>query len=419
VTSTHTTRRTGRPSVPVARLDRDKLAFGPLRIVRESDRAAFARYLRGRRRSRNEGVAVPEVLGAALDAHPDPDQYIQAAMQWHFGRDTGSRFWLERARSLEFDPRTDVRGLDDLALFPNVTDELRDVPVAELIPRGYGDHPDVVGVFESGGTTGPPKRIVFLRDTWEHNVAWSVARYAARGVPRDRGWLALFPSGPHMVGELWRSHAAAMGGTLFTIDMDPRWVKKLIAADRRDEADAYAEHLMDQAAFALRTQDIGVLVSTPPLLERLARREDLVALVRQKVRAIVWAGAHMDADTRALLRTDVFRGVELIGLYGSTMVLGGALERRGLSADDACVFDPPSPEISFRVVDPETGRDVGYGERGQVVMNHVSASFLLPNNLERDEATRIRPLEGQAGDSVADVTPVAAFEGATVIEGVY
>ena len=359
------------------------------------------------------------LLDAAFDAQPDPDQYIRAAMKWHFGRDTGSRFWLERARSLEFDPRTDVRSFDDLALFPNVTDELRDVRVADLIPRGYGDRPDLVGVFESGGTTGPPKRIVFLRDTWERNVAWMTARYGALGVPRNRDWLALFPSGPHMVGELWRSHAAAMGACLLTIDMDPRWVKKLIAADRRDEADAYTEHLLDQAAFALETQDVGVLAATPPLLERLARREELVALIRDKVRAIVWAGAHMDADTRALLRTDVFPGVALCGLYGSTMVLGGAMERSGLSVEDPCIFDPPSPHISFWVVDPETGRKVEYGERGQVVMNHVSTSFLLPNNLERDMATRIRPPEGQAGDSVADVTPVRAFGGAAVIEGVY
>ncbi|MDA0165998.1 hypothetical protein OM076_37380 [Solirubrobacter ginsenosidimutans] len=362
---------------------------------------------------------MPPLLNGGFDAHPDPDKYIHAAMQWHFGRDTGSPFWLERARSLGFDPRTDVRSFDDLSLFPNVTDELRDVPATDLIPRGYGDHPDIVGVFESGGTTGSPKRIVFLRDTWEHNREWTVAHYAARGVPRGRGWLALFPSGPHMVGELWRSHAAAMDGTLFTIDMDPRWVKKLLAAGRRDEADAYSEHLIEQAKFALETQDIGVLVATPPLLELLAQHDDLIALVRQKVRAIVWAGAHMDADTRALLRTEVFPGIELIGLYGSTMVLGAALERPGLSADDACIFDPPSPQISFRVVDPATGGNVGYGERGQVVMNHVSTSFLLPNNLERDVATRIRPPEGQVGDSVADVTPVGAFEGADVIEGVY
>jgi hypothetical protein len=201
--------------------------------------------------------------------------------------------------------------------------------------------------------------------------------------------------------------------------MDPRWVKKLIAAGKAGEADAYAEHLIDQAAFVLQTQDIGVLMTTPPLLERLARRDDLVELVREKVQTIEWGGAHMDADTRQLYRTEVFPGQTLHGGYGSTMVLGGAPERLGLTDDDPCIFDPFSPFITFAVVEPDTGRRVAYGERGQVVMNHVSKSFLLPNNLERDTATRIRPLEGQVGDSVADVTPVQRFDDETVIEGVY
>jgi hypothetical protein len=86
---------------------------------------------------------------------------------------------------------------------------------------------------------------------------------------------------------------------------------------------------------------------------------------------------------------------------------------------EPCVFDTFSPFISFSVVDPDTGRTVEYGERGQVVMNHVSKSFLLPNNLERDTAIRVRPLGDQVGDSVADVAPVERFDGEAVIEGVY
>jgi hypothetical protein len=101
------------------------------------------------------------------------------------------------------------------------------------------------------------------------------------------------------------------------------------------------------------------------------------------------------------------------------MVLGGTTERLGLTDDDPCIFDPPSPFIIFTVIDPATGRRVGYGERGQVVMNHLSKSMLLPNNLERDLATRIEPLAGQVGDSVADVSPVAQFDNENVIEGVY
>jgi hypothetical protein len=101
------------------------------------------------------------------------------------------------------------------------------------------------------------------------------------------------------------------------------------------------------------------------------------------------------------------------------MVLGGAAERLDLDDDDPCIFDPFSPYITFSVVVPGTGREVAYGQRGQVVMNHVSRSFLLPNNPERDMATRIRPPEGQVGDSVADVTPVLRFDDESVIEGVY
>ena len=101
------------------------------------------------------------------------------------------------------------------------------------------------------------------------------------------------------------------------------------------------------------------------------------------------------------------------------MILGGMIERAALTDDDPCIFDPPTPWITLRVVDPDTGRPVGYGQRGQVVMSHLSRNMLLPNNLERDVATRIQPPVGQAGDSVADVSPLASFAGADVIEGVY
>jgi len=356
---------------------------------------------------------------SALRPDSDADAFIRAAMDWHFSPETGSPFWLERAKTLGFDPRASVKGFEDLARFPNVTNELRDVRAEDLIPKGYGPHPDVVGVFESGGTTGAPKRVVVLREWWEQGLAWANFNLEQHGVPRNRNWLTLLPSGPHMAGELVKDQAAALGGIDFRIDMDPRWVKKLIANGDIDQAEAYAEHLIDQAAFVLETQDIGILMATPPLLERLSRRDDLVELVRRNVEVIHWAGAHMDADTRYLYRSEVFPGVKLYGHYGSTMVLGGASERPGLTDDEPCIFDPFSPYVTFSVVDPATGAAVPYGERGQVVMNHVSRSFLLPHNLERDMATRIEPPAGDVGDAVADVTPVLRFDDEVVIEGVY
>ena len=73
----------------------------------------------------------------------------------------------------------------------------------------------------------------------------------------------------------------------------------------------------------------------------------------------------------------------------------------------------------FWVVDPDTGETVPYGERGQVVMNHISKGMFIPNNLERDSAIRLAGPEGQIGDSVTEVKPVETFEGEAVIEGVY
>ena len=359
------------------------------------------------------------ILDLAVGARPDPDEFVRAAMEWHFNPGTGSAYWLRRAETLPFDPRADVKSAGDLALFPNVADELRDVRVEDLIARGCGPDPGIVGVYESGGTTGAPKRVVVVRDWWDRHGAWISAGLDAHGFPRNVNWLAVLPDGPHLISEVAAQAAAGRGRVKFSVDMDPRWVKKLIAAGQAADAGAYAGHLAEQAAFVLRTQDIGVVMTTPPLLERIAGHDELAGLISEKVQGIVWGGTAMDADTRDLYRTEVFPGVKLCGMYGSTMILGGTAERAGLAGGDGCVFDPPAPYITFRVVDPATGGTVGYGERGQVVMNHLSRNMLLPNNLERDVATRVEPPAGQAGDSVADVAPAASFGGADVIEGVY
>lgn len=368
------------------------------------------------------GVRLPEpVLDHGPGERVSETEFIEAAMRWHFDPATGSPFWLRAADQLSFDPRRDVHTVADLARFPNLVDRLREIPAYDLIPRGYGPDPGIAGVYDSGGTTGRPKRVVFLDDWMDWLSDYTGADASARGYPTGVDWLTVTPSGPHMFGAFLDRTVRRLGRMRFTIDLDPRWVKRSIAEGRPDEADRYADHLIDQATHVLTTQDVRVLVITPPLLERLARRDDLVALVNEKIRVIEWGGAHLDADSRYLYMTEIFPGLGFYGRYGSTMILGAAVERLGLTAQDRCVFDPPSPYITFSVIDPDTGRPVEYGARGQVVMNHVSRSALLPNNLERDVATRVEPARGsiQIGDSVADVAPLQAFGGETVIEGVY
>ncbi|MFF8386939.1 aminotransferase class III-fold pyridoxal phosphate-dependent enzyme [Streptomyces kanasensis] len=361
----------------------------------------------------------PSVLDAPWERPPSMPDLLAAAMEWHFDPRTGSRFWLERAKSLDFDPRKDVRTEADLALFPNVVDELRDVRAEDLVPRGYGDEPIPLDVFESGGTTGAPKRVAWLPDLHEQLNAWHCGVLDERGVPRGVNWLTIGPSGPHMFGPMGRTLAHRRGGHPLTVDLDPRWVKKCVAEGRHDDTKRYLEHVLDQVRWILRSQDVGVVFTTPPLLEAVAGDEELADLVNRKVRTLIWGGASMDVDTRGLFRTEVFPEAQLLGFYGSTMVGCGMYERAGLAEDEPSTFDPPYPFVSMRVVDPDTGETVPYGERGQVVMHHVSRSMLIPNNLERDTAIRRPPAAGFGGDAVADIKPVPTFDGSTVIEGVY
>ena len=356
------------------------------------------------------------LLDVPRDAPPeDADAYLRAAMAWHFGEDTGSPFWLRTARDLDFDPLTEVRTYTDLRRFPNLVDELRSVPVEDLIPRGYGTPAPIPRIFESGGTTGAPKRTAQLPDWLDQVTRWQVEDFTAGGFVPGAGLLCLMPSGPHGVGHFDREVAERLGSIFHPIDLDPRWVKKISARNVTEEVAAYVDHVVDQARFILETQSVANLHATPPLLEAIARDDALVDLANQKIRYVLLSGAHVDVDTLELFRA-IFENASISVVFGSTMILSQAATR---TVGDSFVFDPRTPYVVFWVIDPDTGEQVAYGERGQVVMNHVSKGMFIPNNLERDTAIRTPSPGGHVGDSVSEVAPVAVFGGEPVIEGVY
>jgi phenylacetate-coenzyme A ligase PaaK-like adenylate-forming protein len=356
------------------------------------------------------------LLDVPRDAPPaDPEAYLRIAIAWHFGAETGSPFWLRAAQTLDFDPVAEVQTFADLRRFPNLVDELRNVPVEDVIPRGYGSPAPIPRIFESGGTTGAPKRTAQLPDWVEQVTRWQVEDFSAGGFVPGRGLLCLMPSGPHGVGHFDRVVAERLGSTFHSIDLDPRWVKKLGARNAATEIAAYVNHVLEQARYILETQDVVNLHATPPLIEAIAGDDSLLELVNAKIRYLLLSGAHVDMDTLDLLR-QIFPNIAIAMAFGSTMVLSQAATRVD---GDSLIFDPRSPYVVFWVIDPETGTEVPYGQRGQVVMNHISKGMFIPNNLERDTAIRMPGPGGHIGDSVSEVAPVAVFGGEPVIEGVY
>ncbi|RLU79324.1 phenazine biosynthesis protein [Streptomyces griseocarneus] len=351
-----------------------------------------------------------------------PDQFVQAAMQWHFSPDTGSPFWTKRAAELPFDPLRDIRTWADLDLFPDVSEEWRDVPVDALVPVGIDKSGWDFQVFDSGGTTGRPKRIVESRSRRD-GVRWVSKILDEHKVPGegDGHWLHIGPTGPHIVGRSIGLLAQLRRTFCHYIDFDPRWVKQRAKQQQTGDVAQYVQHILDQAMDVLRTQPVSVLFATPPVLEAIAARDDILDLVQSRIRGIIWAGTSISAETLHVLETELFPNAAIVGLYGNTMMgIAPQRPRTAGQGEQGCAFIPCHPYSSVRLVDPEEPtREVGYGERGQARISLLSRDLLLPWTLERDSALRIEPTSAYPQDAVADVRPLASGHAPSVVEGVY
>ena len=98
-------------------------------------------------------------LTTAIKAAKDRlDAHVREIVEWHFNPATGSPFWLEKAKSLGFDPRRDVHCFEDLKKFPEFEDEwLRGGPIQRWIPQGLKGKPASRGSLD--GTTSNTARI--------------------------------------------------------------------------------------------------------------------------------------------------------------------------------------------------------------------------------------------------------------------
>jgi phenylacetate-coenzyme A ligase PaaK-like adenylate-forming protein len=341
------------------------------------------------------------------------EELIQAVVDWHFNPGTGSPFWLRRASELGFDPRRAVRTVSDLEKFPDLSAELATVPVRDLLPQGCRGP---VRVFESGGTIGPPKRIIETGSR-RRALAWVDMVMRRHGVARTGAWLHVGPTGPHIVGRSVGLLAQARGTVCFYLDFDPRWARRLISLGDHDGAHAYIEHILDQVHAVLVNQEVSVMVVTPPVLEAACARPDLEKLLQQRLQALIWTGTSMSEETLRLVADDIFADKTVIGWYGNSL-MGIAPQRPPRVGDQTrCVFAPYHPFALVQVIDPATGQPAAEGERGRVRVNLLTRDMFLPNVVERDSVVALGSVD-EYGPGLAGVSP---YRGApeTIIEGVY
>jgi hypothetical protein len=235
--------------------------------------------------------------------------------------------------------------------------------------------------------------------------------------PKGSDWLEVGPSGPRRLRLAVEHLAQHRGGICFMVDLDPRWVIKLIRRRQMEEAERYKQHVVDQALTLLRAHDnIRCLFTTPKLLEAICEK---ISLRKAGITGVFCGGTEMTPQFHRFAVEELLDGVYFAPTYGNTL-MGLAVHKPLDPADNyAVIYYPPSPRAMIEVVDPDApDRVVDYGQTGRVRLTTLTKEFFMPRFLERDEAEREPPCEPYPWDGVRNVRPFSRFA-TTVVEGVY
>ena len=345
----------------------------------------------------------------ALDAH------LRAILEWHFSPETGCPFWLDWARQAGWNPAAEIKCLADLRRFPHFQDEwLRDLQPEVWVPKAMQGRP--FNIFETGGTTGMPKQRIGWED-YKLDYEEFSAKLADDHFPRGAAWLMVGPTGPRRLRLAIEHLANFRGSPCYFVDLDPRWVKKVIAEKKADQARAYMDHVVDQAVTILKHRRIAGLFTTPKLLEAMGEKLDLY---EAGIRGVFCGGTTMAPQYVRFIVEEVLEGrIGFYPTYGNTLM--GLAASVPLRPEDnySVTYYAPQPRAVLRAVDSkQTGQLVQYGRWGRVELTTLTREFFLPRFLERDEAIRRKPCERYPWDGVGEVRPFGAMEKA-VVEGVY
>ena len=364
--------------------------------------------------------------GATLDekiknAKTQLDAQVREVVRWHFSPDTGTPFWLEKAKSFDFNPLKDVNGFADIKKFPFFEDEwLRGGPVNRWIPRGLKDKPWYV--FETGGTTGIPKSRV-VSDDFRIDYEMFSDGLSEKHFPRGSNWLMLGPSGPRRLRLAVEHLCQYRGGICFCVDLDPRWVVKLIKKGWMEHLKAYQDHVIDQAMTVLSAgHDIKCMFTTPKLLDALCKRlEQEGSSVRKAgITGVFCGGTEMTSQwIRFAIEEYLGPEVYIRPTYGNTL-MGLAVSEMPTAANKFKItYYAPQPRAVAEVVDfKDYNRLVEVGQTGRVLLTTLTKEFFVPRFAERDEGEREAPSEKYPWHGVSGVRPFHETAAATTV-GVY
>lgn len=349
------------------------------------------------------------------------DAHVREVVNWHFSPETGTPFWLEKAKSLSFDPRKDVKSFDDLKKFGQFEDEwLRGGPVRRWVPKALQSKP--IYVFETGGTTGIPKTRVNVEDFRIDYETFSDT-LPEKYFPKGTNWLMLGPSGPRRLRLAVEHLCQHRGGICFCVDLDPRWVIKLIKKGWMEHLKAYQEHVIEQALTVLSAgHDIKCMFTTPKLLDALATRleKDGSSVAKTGITGIFCGGTEMTSQwIRFAIEELLGPSTYIAPTYGNTLMGLAASDMPTAESGYKIAYYAPQPRAVVEVVDfDDPNKVVPYGQTGRVMLTSLTKEIFIPRFQERDEGEREKPYDKYPWDGVSGVKPFRGFAATTTV-GVY
>ena len=237
----------------------------------------------------------------------------------HFSEATGCPFWLDFRGRLDFDPLTAVRGFEDLQRFPPFEDGL--APRRPAAPVGFRS--PTRGVRSS--FSKPAGRPESPRAAWASRTSASTTKRFSEVLPDEHfppgsNWLVLGPTGPRRLRLSVEHLAQFRGGIAFCLDLDPRWVVKVIRKGWNEHLMAYQQHVIDQALTILSA---GHDIRWPVHHAEAARGRSACSsktgagrLPKPGVRGVFAGGTELTPQWTRFVTEELIEGVFLQPTYG-------------------------------------------------------------------------------------------------------
>jgi hypothetical protein len=234
--------------------------------------------------------------------------------------------------------------------------------------------------------------------------------------------MMLGPSGPRRLRLAVEYLTQYRGGICFGVDLDPRWVIKLIKKGWSEHLDAYKNHVIDQAVTILNAgHDIQCMFATPKLLEALALRLESMgtSIGKAGIKGIFSGGTEFTPQWNRFAHEELLDGAFMTPTYGNTLMGLAPSAPSGPQNNYKITYYAPQPRAVIEVVDfDDPNRVIEYGQSGRVKLTTLTKEFFMPGFLERDEGEREPPCDKYPWDGISGTRPYRGVAESTTV-GVY